>query len=282
LPEVVTITPLKNPGLSDFHCHCDFSADAKGAIDAYCEAALRRGLAEICFVTHYDNTPDATHIDAFIVIEGLNQKINVNNVSEYVKAVERVATKYRSRGLNIHLGIEISWWPGCVDDVVMLKKLYDFEYVLCGLHEIDHKCFVSPRIGEYFEGWTVRQLVNEYFRSATAAVETGLFDGFAHLGYYLRHGVKHYGADMYNYDISIVGKFFQSLTSNNTVLEINTGGMRHGLNHFYPDNTLIKAAKSAGVTIRHLGSDAHVPENVGFDFDNAVKLLTHVQTAVKP
>ena len=43
--------------LPDYHVHPDFSFDAKGTIDEFCETAIKKGLTEICFTTHYDTDP---------------------------------------------------------------------------------------------------------------------------------------------------------------------------------------------------------------------------------
>jgi histidinol phosphatase-like PHP family hydrolase len=59
LPESASIRPLEIPGVADYHCHCDYSVDAEGSVDEYCQAAIRRNLAEICFTTHFDANPDS-------------------------------------------------------------------------------------------------------------------------------------------------------------------------------------------------------------------------------
>jgi histidinol-phosphatase (PHP family) len=58
-----------------------------------------------------------------------------------------------------------------------------------------------------------------------------------------------------------------------TALEINTSGMRHGMNHYFPPVDVVNAAKKAGVAVTYLGSDAHRPEQVAFEFEAASSLV---------
>ena len=54
------LTPLPQPGLGDYHCHCNYSVDAEGSIDDYCEAALQRELAEIGGVGRPEAVPEVS------------------------------------------------------------------------------------------------------------------------------------------------------------------------------------------------------------------------------
>ncbi|MEW5994030.1 MAG: histidinol-phosphatase HisJ family protein [Candidatus Zixiibacteriota bacterium] len=267
------LTPLPHPGLADYHCHCGFSADAAGAIDEYCEAAIQRGLAELCFVTHYDSSPHSRHVDTLIRINGRDERVNCDNLALYVDAVRQAHEKYYPAGLSVKLGIEISWWDGCADDVVELRRRYEFDHVLCGLHELDGRRFVSPRFGENFEGWSAAEFVERYYSESVKAARTGLFDAMAHLAYYLRFGVGHYGDGIYTAHRPFVEELFTALRESETALEINTAAIRHGFHHYYPPMDIINAAGKAGVAVRFLGSDAHRPEQVGFDFEAAAALI---------
>src|SRR3972149_140557 len=88
MPEKKSVTPLQISGLSDMHCHCDFSIDALGTIEEYCDAALERGLAEICFTTHYDANPRSEDGKAsFISVGGKRKPATIDNLVPYVEHV---------------------------------------------------------------------------------------------------------------------------------------------------------------------------------------------------
>ena len=54
----------------DYHVHPDYSLDATGTIDEYCDRALELGLKQICFTTHYDSDPFREKIDPFMRRQG--------------------------------------------------------------------------------------------------------------------------------------------------------------------------------------------------------------------
>jgi histidinol-phosphatase (PHP family) len=269
----IHLTPLPIAGVSDYHCHCDYSVDAEGSIDEYCEAALQRGLAEICFTTHYDTNPKAASGDCYIRINGKNRSSKPDNLEPYVADVKNAHEKYYPLGLSVKLGIEIGWWDDCAESVEKLIARYAFDHVLCGVHEVDNLNICAPNFGQLFKNYPAAELVEKYFREVIQAARTGLFDAIAHLGYYVRFGLAHYGGQILTAHDSHLSELFAALKETNTALEINTSAIRHGLPEYYPRMAIINAAKKAGVEVSYLGSDAHKPEQIGLDFEAAVALV---------
>jgi histidinol-phosphatase (PHP family) len=261
------------PGLADYYCHCDFSVDAAGSIDDYCRAALQRGLAEICFTTHYDTNPRNASGDCFIRIDGKDYPATPENLEPYVTAVRKAHEKFYPAGLSVKLGIEIGWWDGCAESIEKLIERYSFDHVLCGVHEIDNRVFCSPDFSEQFRDYSVEQLVEKYFRQVVDAARTGLFDAIAHLGYYVRFGREYFGPPLDTAHEPFLAELFPALVETNTALEVNTSAIRHGQHEYYPSMAIINAAKKARVEVKFLGSDAHKPEQIGLDFEAAAALV---------
>ncbi len=265
--------PLTQPGLSDYHCHCDYSVDADGTIDEYCRVALRLGLAEICFTTHYDTNPDAVGFDGYIRIKGQRLAVSPVTLEPYVEDVRCAHDRYYPCGLSVKLGIEVGWWPGCVDSLVTLRDRFAFDHVLCGIHEVDNLCLASHRFHEYFRDYSLDELVEKYYMQTLAATRTGLFDALAHLAYYVRFGLAKFGEEVYSAHRPYLDELLRSLQETETALEVNTSAIRHGFHHYYPPMMIINAAKKAGVGVRFLGSDAHRPDQIAVDFDAASALV---------
>ena len=274
MPDLNQIEPLHLTGLADYHCHCDYSVDATGTVDEYCRVALHRGLAEICFTTHYDNVPGMQSDDAAIRIDGELKPISPENLAPYVNDVRQAAEKYLPLGLSVKLGLEFGWYEGCEDEVRRVRELYPFEYMLCGIHELDGICFCCPgRYQQCFERFTAEEAAERYSRQVVTAARSGMFDTIAHLDYPRKYGLKVYGESL---DRAIMerakAEMFPTLKASDTCLEINTSAMRRGLNDYFPRIGLINEARRAGVNVYYLGSDAHAPEHVGADFDVAASL----------
>ncbi len=269
------IEKLHTSGLADYHCHCDYSKDAEGTIDEYCEAAVRRGLSEICFTTHYDANPNSDGRANFIRVNGENKPVHPDLLEPYIEDVHRAAERFLSRGLIVKTGVEFGWYPDCEETVRALKDRYSFDHLLCGIHEINDRCFCCNYSYEkLFSSMSADDMVAKYFDQATAAARSGLFDAIAHLDYYRKYGEEYYGRDrLQSAHEPHLAEFFEALKQTDTALEINTAGLRKGLDSHFPSPGLVNAAKKAGVRIQFLGSDAHRPQDVGFDFDVAASLI---------
>jgi len=59
------------------------------------------------------------------------------------------------------------------------------------------------------------------------------------------------------------------------VMEINTGGLREDINEMYPCEHIIRIMHELDIPIL-LGSDAHRPEEVGFQFKKAIESLKKI------
>jgi len=276
MPDSSPIEPLNTSGLTDYHCHCDYSVDARGTIDEYCEAALRRGLAEICFTTHWDTNPASGGQDNAIRIAGRPMPTVPDNLTPYVDDVLKAREEFAPRGLSVVLGLEFGWYPGCEDSAARLKERFRFDYFLCGIHELDGRCFSCEQCyPKCFPHYSAEQLVDKYVSEIETAARSGLFDCIAHLDYVRKYGETYYGLQLNDLLLErLVERGFPALIAGNTALEVNTSAIRRGFADNFPRVTIVNAARRAGVEVRYLGSDAHAPEQVGYDFDAAASLVS--------
>ena len=278
MSDTTDITRLATASLADYHVHCDFSVDAEGTIEEYCAAAVKRGLVEICFTTHFDANNAVGFSDNFIRVNGTEVPATIENLKPYVDTVMAAKDEWMARGLLVKLGVEYGWFENCEEQAKELFAAYPFEYRLCGIHTLKNKCFCSKKsFAENMGHYAMEEFVAAYFEQAVAAARSGLFNTIAHLGYYIRHGHGHFGDGILTEHKKHLEPLFDALLATNTALEINTSASRHGFDHFYPMTDLVNAAKRAGVRIAHIGSDAHRPEQVGWRFDQAAALAPETQ-----
>ena len=270
------IQPLHIDSLSDYHCHCDYSIDATGTIEEYCEAALKRELAEICFTTHFDSNPSSDGFANYIRIKGENKPAIPENLAPYVNDVLGAQEKFYPLGLSVKLGLEFGWYANCEEKVTRLKERYDFDHLLVGVHEIKNICFCAASTYEKcFADLSMEQAVEDYYRQVIDAAKSGLFTAVAHLDYYRKYGEQFYGAEIHQQYKRHMNDVFAALATSGTAIEVNTAARRKGLDSFFPSMEMLNTAKRAGVEVLFLGSDAHAPEQVGFDFEIAAHLVPH-------
>ncbi|MDH4156434.1 MAG: histidinol-phosphatase HisJ family protein [candidate division Zixibacteria bacterium] len=273
-PEFDNITALPFAGVSDYHCHCDFSVDAVGSVEDYCRAALKRGLAEICFTTHYDTNYAVNYSDNYIRIDGKKKQIGPDSLAAYVAAVRAAHERFYPLGLSVKLGLEFGWHDVAEEAAALVRERYPFDYFLCGIHQLGNKCLWGHGdVQGAFDIYSPEQFFELYFHQVTKAARTGLFDSIAHLDYYKRKAVPYYGSGVATAHRPYLDELFTVLSETGTGIEINTAALRHGRDDYYPQMEMINAAKKAGVEVVRLGSDAHRPEEVGFDFEAATALV---------
>lgn len=276
MPETEKIEPLNLPGLTDYHCHCDYSIDAVGTIEDYCRAALHMNLAEICFTTHWDTSTLGDTKDNVIRIKGEPKPAIPDNLVPYVDHVHRAAKRFHPEGLVVKLGLEYGWFPGCEKAAADLKARFDFDHFMCGIHELDGLCFSCEKCFlSCFAAYTVEELVDKYVGEVVSAAQSGLFDCFAHLDYLRKYAEAHYGPDLNKLLLAgLTERAFPALVESDTALEVNTSAIRRHFDEYFPGTKIINAARRAGVSVHYLGSDAHAPNQVGFDFDAAAALTS--------
>ncbi|MHA1290154.1 MAG: PHP domain-containing protein, partial [Candidatus Thorarchaeota archaeon] len=94
----------------DYHIHPNYSIDAEGSIEEYCEEALRKGLKEIAFTTHLDTNSIAD--DCYVNIRG--KKVSTRSsvwLEDYEASIKSADDKYQERGLRVRLGVEVDYIP---------------------------------------------------------------------------------------------------------------------------------------------------------------------------
>ena len=56
-------------------------------------------------------------------------------------------------------------------------------------------------------------------------------------------------------------------------IELNTAGLKYGLPYAHPHRDVLKRYRELGGEILTIGSDAHKPEHVAYDFQKVPELL---------
>ncbi len=259
--------------IADYHVHSDFSIDAVGSVDEFCESALKKGLVEICFTTHYDTNPAAPYDDSRIRIDGKIIPLSVEAMGRYVEAIADAHEKYYSQGLVVKCGIEVGYYPGCEEHISKLFSIYSFDYKLAAIHELDGVCLCCQnRFENCFSRYTIEKMADDYFQLIIGAVQSRLFDSIAHVDVYKKYGLKYYGDSILTIHRGRIEPVFSAMAENRVGMEINTSSLRRGHTEYYPSMEIINLARSFGVQISGIGSDAHHPDEVAYDFDTAAAI----------
>lgn len=236
----------------DYHVHLrapDESLDHTAeAVERFVEVADRRGIDEVGFTEHvyyFQETRSLWTVPYHV--ERCRYPLE-----RYVDAV----VEAKRRGHPVKLGIEVDFVPGREDETRELLAPYPWDYVLGSIHfigdaGIDGEPSLVEEVGVH-EAW------RRYYDALALAARSGLFDALAHPDV-----VKMYGPEIPWDWTALVDAL------DGTCLEVSSAGLhkRHG--KLYPNADLLRQARARGGRVT-LASDAHVPETLGRDLDQAI------------
>src|SRR5699024_5326676 len=99
------------------------------------------------------------------------------------------------------------------------------------------------------------------------------YDILGHFDYIDRYLLDHSQDLKYNSLYPIIQEILQLVIDNGKGLELNTSGLVWGRDYFHPKIQILKLYKELGVEIITIGSNAHSPDYVGYEFRTAEKML---------
>ena len=162
--------------------------------------------------------------------------------------------------------------PGAEGRTAALLEARDFDFVVGSVHfvgegdaAVDHDGFdVWEGGGDPEEIWT------RYFEHFDRCARSGLFDILAHPDL-----VKVWGGDR-PLPEGDLRRFYEpaveAILAGGSAVELSTAGLRKPVGELYPARAFAELLVEAGVPFA-LSSDAHLPEQVGFGYDQAIAFL---------
>ncbi|MEO0077408.1 MAG: histidinol-phosphatase HisJ family protein [candidate division WOR-3 bacterium] len=261
----------------DYHVHPDFSHDARGSVADYCRRAVETGIEEICFTTHYEPDPERAGIE-HVRVGGERRTVDSAWPWDYLAAIEESRRQFPS--LIVRAGVEVGYEKGLEGKISDFLSRYQFDFVLCGTHFVNHIAITS---GAELEEFKTRYLplgaewfAETFFGYVRAAVGSGLFDCIAHIDIYRKYIAPLFGGELEAACRSRLQRAVEQVAAAGIGLEVNTAGLRRGGGETYPPEWVVRAARDAGVRTFTIGSDAHRPEDLGAGVDDARVMLARL------
>lgn len=243
--------------LCDFHLHTEFSGDSDTPAVSQIEKAIALGMPRICITDHHDMdivSPCDFNLD----------------LPAYFPAMESLRGSYQNK-IQIEIGIELGLQNHISSKLFETSKQYPFDYIIGSCHFIDG---LDPYYPEFFQGKSETEAYRRFFEVTLSRVEAlDCFDSLGHLDYVVRYGPnknRHYHYEDYQ---DLIDSILKTLIRKGKALECNTGGFHYGLGHPNPCEEILCRYRELGGELITIGSDAHTPEYVGFDFNPTGKLL---------
>jgi histidinol-phosphatase (PHP family) len=172
---------------------------------------------------------------------------------------------------DLKLGIEADFIPGREERMAELLAGRDFDYVVGSIHFVGDGALDYDRYDIWGTGQPAERVWRTYFEWLAEAAASGMFDILAHPDI-----VKYWGPTRrpwpdrdprYFYEIAMEG-----IAESGIAVEVSTAGLHKPVAELYPARAFLEMVLDAGNPIA-LSSDAHRPDELGRDYEQALELL---------
>ncbi|MDF1539989.1 MAG: histidinol-phosphatase [Candidatus Thorarchaeota archaeon] len=257
----------------DYHIHPNYSCDAEGSIDDFCQAAIAKGVREIAFTTHLDTDYKAEDCVVRVKEEMIDTHSGVW-LEDYENTIRTAAERYLDDDLVVLLGAELDIYPGVIEKLPKGFTDVEWDLIIGSVHLIDHQAIsLKEDAEEIFSKHSVEELGETYFSIVLDTIETSMINILGHLDLYRRFGEDFYGPQIHELWKPHTDELANRMKKFNVGFEVNTSSWRKGQHEPLPSINFIKALVERGVDTITVGSDAHSPNDVGADIDRALALL---------
>jgi histidinol-phosphatase (PHP family) len=243
---------------------------------------LERGTLTLDYLKQFTDQANAGKIDHFGISEHAyhfyqtkdilsNPWVNERryyDMEDYIKLFHQAWDAH----IDVKMSIEMDYTPGKHDEMAQFIKSYDFDYVIGSIHWIDD---FGIDLGEYKHEWERRNLqetYTKYFDQVVTLAESNLFDIIGHIDLVK---IFNYIPTDEEFLLDQYERATTALANSKTCVEVSTAGLRKQVGKLYPDPRLLEMCYKKAIPIV-LSSDAHVPTDVGKDFDKAIELARSV------
>ncbi len=254
--------------LTDYHVHLrpdDPDTPASEYFTAanaerYREVASERGIAELGVAEHIHRFVQA--LDVWD--HPFWRKSATDDLDGYCRFVREET--------DLRLGIEADFVSGREGRMANLLDAREWDYVVGSVHFVGEWGVDADYDG--YDVWRRAASADDvwarYFETLAAAARSGLYDVLAHPDL-----VKVWGAERpaperdprFYYEPAVA-----AMAEADVAAELSTAGLRKSAAELYPAPAMMEMLVDAGVPIA-LSSDAHVPDQLGHRYDEAVAFL---------
>jgi histidinol-phosphatase (PHP family) len=253
--------------LTDYHVHLrpdDPGTDAAlyftaANAERYRETAAERGIAELGVSEHVHRFSAALDVWQ----HPFWRENATDDLDAYVSFVREET--------DLRLGIEADFIAGREDRMATLLDAHEWDYVIGSVHFLgDNAVDIADETDIWRREPSAERVWRLYYEALAASALTGMFDIIAH-----PELVKIWGSARpepsrdrrFYYEPAI-----EAMLEAGVAMEVSTAGLRKPVGEIYPARPMIEMAVDAGVPIA-LSSDAHVPDHLGFGYEETVELL---------
>jgi histidinol-phosphatase (PHP family) len=230
-------------------------------VERYREAAEERGITELGVAEHIYRFRAALEIWQ----HPFWREFTHDDLDDYCGFVREET--------DLRLGIEMDFIPGREDRIANVLDGREWDFVVGSVHFLRDHSLDTEDYSVWGAGESAEKIWRRYFETVAESARSGLYDIIAHPDL-----VKVWGSsaprpdgDLRRYYEPAVEAFAES----GVAVELSSAGWRKPVGEQYPARGFLEMLVDAGCPIA-LSSDAHVPDQLGYEYDRAAALLESV------
>jgi histidinol-phosphatase (PHP family) len=174
---------------------------------------------------------------------------------------------------DLKLGIEADFVRGREDRMANLLDRQDWDYVVGSVHFLGNQALDMRGEFDIWRSSSPDKVWARYFEALGEAARSGLYDVIAHPDL-----VKVWGGGSpapeedprRYYELAMDG-----IAESDVAIEVSTAGLRKPAGEIYPARAFLELCLEAGRPVA-LSSDAHLPDQLGYEYERAVEWLGEV------
>lgn len=242
-------------GLVDYHTHTYLCGHATGSPDEYIKSAISKNLSEIGFSDHAP-LPDELR-------NGIS--MHKDETEFYIGLIEQKREFYKNE-IKVKIGFEVDYpFFNTFNNKYFTDPRLD--YLIGSCHFIGNWSFDNPSEIEEWSRRDIDKVYSDYYKLLEGLIGAAAFNILGHFDLVKKFG--HRSKKKFN---TVITKIAKACSKNNLTVELNTAGLRKPVNEIYPSDEIIAIMFRENVPVT-LGSDAHTPEEIAYEYDTALKKL---------
>jgi len=260
----------------DWHTHNLMCHHAIGSVKDYVKKAIELNLDTIGLSDHFP----------YDYLEGLNgipieeYSMNLKDIESYISKIEALKKKYQKK-INVRIGFEIDFIENQINKLnIYLNKFKPrLDYILGSVHILFSEtgrpwAMDDSRFLEMYNSIGTNNVFLKYYQTLRKMINSTDFDFdiVSHFDLPKKFNKIPSSSDELTNEIN---KTLDCVKKRHFTIEINSSGLRKEVKEQYPSENIIKTMYELDIPIL-LGSDAHDPNELAYDFNKITKLLKDI------
>ena len=262
--------------LEDWHTHSSFCRHATGNLEQYVIAAINKKLNVIGLSAHFP----------YEILKGIENipyqeySMPTDELDSYVFNAISLREKYKNQ-IAVKIAFELDFVEKQVEKHhKYLQKYSDqIDYIIGSIHNLNTSfglfAFDDFRFLNYYDRFEdTDEIFMNYYKTMQAMISSEQFH-FTTIGHF--DLPKKFNILPNNKELIMEEEFkaLQLAKKRDIVIEINTSGLRRPIKEQYPSEEIIKKMYNLGIDVV-LGSDAHHPNEIAYEFKSSIRLLKKI------